>query len=133
MSELPAGVVVRDTRQHPVYLVIGTAKTLRQAIPVLVRPSSAVLPGGSTWPCSGWSCSSPYRNCMVERMMGTEGQVDLRFSGHVVQAGNHLNLSAIRTEGEYLWLAGDETATVEGLTLDSAPAPPGGGRPRRLG
>ena len=33
--------------------------------------------------------------------MGAEGQVELRFSGHVVQTGNHVNLSAIRTEGEY--------------------------------
>jgi len=55
--------------------------------------------------------------------MSAEGQVELRFSGHVVQTGNHVNLSAIRTEGEYLWLAGDETATVERLTLDSALAP----------
>src|SRR4029078_3991763 len=55
--------------------------------------------------------------------MGAEGQVELRFSGHVVQTGNHVNLSAIRTEGEYLCVAGDETATVERLTLDSALAP----------
>ena len=62
--------------------------------------------------------------------MGAEGQVELRFSGHVVQTGNHVNLSAIRTEGEYLWLAGDETATVERLTLDSALAPTVGDRQR---
>ena len=55
--------------------------------------------------------------------MGVEGQVELRFSGHVVETGNHVNLSAIQTEGEYLWLAGDETATVERLSLDSAVAP----------
>jgi len=55
--------------------------------------------------------------------MSVEGQVELRFSGHVVRTGNHVNLSAIRAEGEYLWLAGDETATVERLTLDSADAP----------
>jgi hypothetical protein len=52
--------------------------------------------------------------------MGVEGQVELRFSGPTVRSGNHVNLSAIRSEGGYLWLAGDETATVERLTLDSA-------------
>ncbi|MEJ3658832.1 DUF3616 domain-containing protein [Actinomycetes bacterium KLBMP 9759] len=51
------------------------------------------------------------------------GQVHLHFSGHVVATGNHVNLSAIRTEGRHLWLAGDETATLERLTLDSASAP----------
>jgi hypothetical protein len=55
--------------------------------------------------------------------MRAEGQVELRFHGHVVQTGNHVNLSAVRTEDRYLWLAGDETATVERLTLDSAVAP----------
>jgi hypothetical protein len=62
--------------------------------------------------------------------MGVEGQVELRFSGHVVRIGNHVNLSAIRTEDRYLWLAGDETATVERLTLDSAVAPTVGDRQR---
>ena len=56
-------------------------------------------------------------------LMDVGGQVDLRFGGHVVESGNHVNLSAVRTEAEYLWLAGDETATVERLTLDSAVAP----------
>jgi hypothetical protein len=62
--------------------------------------------------------------------MGVEGQVELRFSGHTVRSGNHVNLSAIRTEGGYLWLAGDETATVERLTLDSAVSPTVGDRQR---
>ncbi|MGH3614252.1 MAG: DUF3616 domain-containing protein [Pseudonocardia sp.] len=55
--------------------------------------------------------------------MNVEGQIELRFSGHVVRTGNHVNLSAVRTEGEYLWLAGDETATVERLILDSSDEP----------
>ena len=46
MSEPPAGVAVPDTRQHPVYLVISTAKTLCQAIPVLVL---TILGGASWW------------------------------------------------------------------------------------
>lgn len=62
--------------------------------------------------------------------MDVAGRVELYFSGHVVHTGNHVNLSAIRTEGEYLWLAGDETATVERLTLDSAAAPTLGDRQR---
>jgi putative membrane protein len=44
MSE-PLGVALPDTRQHPVYLVIGTAKTLRQAIPFLV----VTIFGGAPW------------------------------------------------------------------------------------
>jgi len=55
--------------------------------------------------------------------MNVEGQVELRFSEHMVRTGNHVNLSAVRTEGEYLWLAGDETATVERLILDSPDEP----------
>jgi hypothetical protein len=62
--------------------------------------------------------------------VGVEGQVELRFNGDVVRTGNHVNLSAIRTEGGYLWLAGDETATVERLTLDSDVAPTVGDRQR---
>ena len=29
-------MAVPETRQHPIYLIIGTAKTVRQAIPLLV-------------------------------------------------------------------------------------------------
>lgn len=36
MSEPSLGVAVPDTRLHPIYLIIDTAKTLRQAIPLLV-------------------------------------------------------------------------------------------------
>jgi putative membrane protein len=45
MSESPLGVALADTREHPVYLVIGTAKTLRQAIPFLV----VTVFGGAPW------------------------------------------------------------------------------------
>jgi hypothetical protein len=55
--------------------------------------------------------------------MDVAGQVELHFHGSTVETGNHLNLSAVRAEGTHLWLAGDETATVERLTLDSAAAP----------
>ncbi|MCX6465409.1 MAG: DUF3616 domain-containing protein [Pseudonocardiales bacterium] len=55
--------------------------------------------------------------------MDVAGQVELHFHGDTVAAGNHHNLSAVRVEGEHLWLAGDETATLERLTLDSPTAP----------
>jgi putative membrane protein len=45
MSEPSLGVVVPGTRLHPIYLVIGTAKTLRQAIPFLV----VTIFGGAPW------------------------------------------------------------------------------------
>ena len=45
MSEPSLGVVVPETRLHPIYLVIGTAKTLRQAIPFLV----VTIFGGAPW------------------------------------------------------------------------------------
>jgi putative membrane protein len=45
MSEPPLGVAVPDTRLHPIYLIIGTARTLRQAIPLLV----VTVFGGAPW------------------------------------------------------------------------------------
>ena len=45
MSEPARGVAVPDTRLHPVYLIIGTAQTLRQAIPFLV----VMIFGGAPW------------------------------------------------------------------------------------
>ena len=45
MSEPPLGVAVPDTRLHPIYLIIGTATTLRQAIPFLV----VTILGGAPW------------------------------------------------------------------------------------
>jgi hypothetical protein len=58
------------------------------------------------------------------------GQIELVFSGGTARAGNHVNLSAVCTEGEHLWLAGDETATIERLVLDSSSAPTKGGYER---
>lgn len=48
--------------------------------------------------------------------MTLEAQVPLRFAQHAVDADTHVNLSAIRSDGSALWIAGDETATVERLT-----------------
>ena len=45
MSEPPLGVAIPETRLHPIYLVIGTARTLRQAIPFLV----VTIFGGAPW------------------------------------------------------------------------------------
>jgi hypothetical protein len=55
--------------------------------------------------------------------MDVTGQVELTFRDETVRSGNHVNLSAVRSEGRWLWLAGDETATVERLALDSPAAP----------
>src|SRR5215217_5545844 len=45
MSEPARGVAVPGTRLHPIYLIIGTAKTVRQAIPFLV----VTIFGGAPW------------------------------------------------------------------------------------
>ena len=45
MSESPLGVAIPDTRLHPIYLIFGTAKTLQQAIPLLV----VTIFGGAPW------------------------------------------------------------------------------------
>lgn len=47
-------------------------------------------------------------------------QVGLHFYAPAVAAGTHVNLSAVRSDGRCLWLAGDETATVERLVVDAA-------------
>jgi putative membrane protein len=49
MSEDAAGIAVPDTRLHPVYLIIETAKTLRSAIPFLV----VTILGGAPWWVNG--------------------------------------------------------------------------------
>jgi hypothetical protein len=43
-------------------------------------------------------------------------RIPLRFAPHAVDTGTHTNLSAVRSDGRCLWIAGDETATVERLT-----------------
>lgn len=48
------------------------------------------------------------------------GTVRLRFGTDAQDAETHTNLSAVRAEGRCLWVAGDETATVERLVADSA-------------
>ncbi|MGH3981735.1 MAG: DUF3616 domain-containing protein [Pseudonocardiaceae bacterium] len=45
-------------------------------------------------------------------------QIPLRFGQHAVDALTHVNLSAVRTDRSCLWIAGDETATVERLTVE---------------
>lgn len=47
-------------------------------------------------------------------------QVPLRFADHALEALTHVNLSAIRPDGTCLWIAGDETASVERLNVDGA-------------
>ncbi|MEV6862170.1 DUF3616 domain-containing protein [Streptosporangium subroseum] len=49
--------------------------------------------------------------------MLVERQVELRFDIPSREAATHTNLSAVRADTLGLWLAGDETATIEHLTL----------------
>ncbi|MCW2917974.1 MAG: hypothetical protein JWN52_6042 [Actinomycetia bacterium] len=50
------------------------------------------------------------RDVIVER------RVELRFDRRSRDAGTHTNLSAVRQDATCLWVAGDETATIERLT-----------------
>jgi Protein of unknown function (DUF3616) len=47
-------------------------------------------------------------------------QIPLRFTEGAVEALTHVNLSAVRLDGTCLWIAGDETATVERLSVEGA-------------
>jgi hypothetical protein len=47
--------------------------------------------------------------------VSTETTVQLHFSAASQQLATHTNLSAVRSDGPVLWVAGDETATVERL------------------
>ncbi|MGH3756181.1 DUF3616 domain-containing protein [Actinophytocola sp.] len=49
--------------------------------------------------------------------MDIERRISLRFGSEAVESATHVNLSAVRTDGDHLWVAGDETATVERLSL----------------
>jgi hypothetical protein len=55
--------------------------------------------------------------------MTVNRQVRLRFETGAVEAMTHVNLSAVRSDGRYLWIAGDETATIERLTADEIGRP----------
>jgi hypothetical protein len=49
--------------------------------------------------------------------------VGLRFGHFSRAAATHTNLSAVRVDGGVLWIAGDETASVERLVADDPTAP----------
>ena len=55
--------------------------------------------------------------------MTVERTVRLRFERASQEALTHTNLSAVRSDGRVLWVAGDETATVERLVADDERAP----------
>ena len=50
--------------------------------------------------------------------MTVDYTVRLRFGETSRAAATHTNLSAVRLDGHVLWIAGDETATVERLLAD---------------
>jgi hypothetical protein len=52
-----------------------------------------------------------------------ERTVRLRFGHEARSAGTHTNLSAVRSDGPVLWVAGDETATLERLVADDVRNP----------
>jgi hypothetical protein len=55
--------------------------------------------------------------------VSVERTVRLAFSAASREAQTHTNLSAVRSDGPVLWVAGDETATIERLVADD-PADP---------
>ena len=56
-------------------------------------------------------------------VMTVERTVRLRFGDFSRIAATHTNLSAVRVDGAVLWIAGDETATVERLVADDPDSP----------
>ncbi|MGY1792697.1 DUF3616 domain-containing protein [Geodermatophilus sp. SYSU D00525] len=55
--------------------------------------------------------------------MSTERTVTLRFGTASRRSTTHTNLSAVRSDGPVLWVAGDETATIERLVADDPASP----------
>jgi len=55
--------------------------------------------------------------------MTVEHTVRLEFGDDSRAAATHTNLSAVRVDGTVLWIAGDETATVERLVADDPDKP----------
>ena len=55
--------------------------------------------------------------------MTVQRTVRLRFGSASRTATTHTNLSAVRSDGRVLWIAGDETATVERLVADDPDQP----------
>lgn len=55
--------------------------------------------------------------------MTLERTARLRFGDVSRAAATHTNLSAVRVDGRVLWIAGDETATIERLVADDADEP----------
>lgn len=106
----------RDSTRHP---YIGNVNLRR---PKLAKQLRGAWPAPSA-PRAGWRVQVP----LARPLPGISGVVTpirrlpLRFAEHAVTSETHVNLSAVRTDGRWLWIAGDETATVERLTrLDTA-------------
>lgn len=55
---------------------------------------------------------APVSDIRVER------RVELSFDDDAIASETHTNLSAVRQDGPCLWVAGDETATIERLTAE---------------
>lgn len=59
-----------------------------------------------------------------------EATVRLQFGRSSREAETHTNLSAVREDGQCLWVAGDETATIERLVADDPDQPRAYGQER---
>src|SRR3712207_7890598 len=57
------------------------------------------------------------------RAVTVERTVELQFGESARAADTHTNLSAVRSDGPVLWVAGDETATLERLVADDPDRP----------
>src|SRR3990170_249848 len=68
---------------------------------------------------AGWPVALPpgsgHEETTTDRRAEVTGTVRLRFHRDSREQGTHVNLSALRLDGRCLWVAGDETATVERL------------------
>ncbi|WP_245887792.1 DUF3616 domain-containing protein [Geodermatophilus tzadiensis] len=60
---------------------------------------------------------------MTTRTATPTRTVTLRFGSAARRSATHTNLSAVRSDGPVLWVAGDETATIERLVADDPAAP----------
>src|ERR687889_546436 len=75
-------------------------------------------------PAGSWTevPTGPERRARVVGV-SIERTVRLSFSAVARASGTHTNLSAVRSEGPVLWVAGDETATIERLVADDPHRP----------
>jgi hypothetical protein len=80
------------------------------------------MPAGSSPTLSGFPILRGDSACHDD-LVTVERTVLLWFGQASQDAATHTNLSAVRTDGKVVWLAGDETATIERLTANDEEKP----------